>query len=234
MEIGYIKGIIKETESTRRFIIETSKSEIFDFVAGQLVQLGLEIHGRVSWRNYSISSMPDKINTFELLITYKPDGLFSEYLFDTIQIGEMIFIEGPFGAFVLPRKIDKDIVFISTGSGISPFRSMLSYIVENNIETKDVYLFFGCRTKKDILYFEEMLRLTRVYPKFKYIPVLSREPWSGANGYVQHHFPQLISSLSEKPLVYLCGWSTMLADARIILKDMGLELGKDIKVENFG
>lgn len=234
MNTGYIRGIIQETITTRRFIITNPQLEKFDFTAGQLVQLGLEINGRISWRNYSISSWPDGTNTFELLITYQKDGLFSEYLFNEIKIGDVVYYSGPYGAFVLPQIIDKTLIFISTGSGVSPFRSMINYIVENDVETRDIHLLFGCRTKRDILYYDEMKKLQQQYPKFKFKPVLSREEWEGLNGYVQHHISNVIHSLHDKPLVYLCGWSDMLWDARAILKEMGFELGKDIKVENFG
>ena len=55
----------------------------------------------------------------------------TNYLFKKIKIGKSFKIKGPLGKFILPEKIDRDIFFISTGTGIAPFRSMLQYIEKN-------------------------------------------------------------------------------------------------------
>ena len=57
----------------------------------------------------------------------------TKILFENINIGDIFEIKGPIGRFTLPEKIDFDILFICTGTGLAPFRSMLHHISQNNI-----------------------------------------------------------------------------------------------------
>jgi CDP-4-dehydro-6-deoxyglucose reductase len=185
-------------------------------------------------RNYSVASWPDGTNKFELIITYLQGGAMSEYLFKEAKIGDEFIYRGPMGSFVLPEKIDRDIFFISTGSGISPFRSMINYVSENGIETKDIKLFFGTRTQEDICYWDEMKLLEQIVPNFEFIPVLSREEWKGKTGYVHEHYLDLIDNRKDKPLIYYCGWDRMIREGRNHLDKRGFQMLKDIRVEIFG
>ena len=69
---------------------------------------------------------------------------------------------------------------------------------------------------------------------FHYIPVLSREKWSGKNGYVHDVYLPLIKERNEKPLFYLCGWSEMVKETRENLARLNYKMTKDIRVEIFG
>jgi sulfite reductase alpha subunit-like flavoprotein len=41
--------------------------------------------------------------------------------------------------------LQKDVYFICTGTGIAPFRSMLNYINQHQLEHRQIYLLFGTR-----------------------------------------------------------------------------------------
>ena len=69
---------------------------------------------------------------------------------------------------------------------------------------------------------------------FKFIPVLSREKWSGNSGYVHDQYLELIKSdVLENPIFYLCGWRDMIKEARMNLKELGFD-SKKIKLEIYG
>lgn len=241
MNVAVLVEIIKETDKNWRFIFESPLYDKIDFVSGQLVQLAIEDpieKGYYHKRNYSVASWPDGTNRFELIITYIPGGLFSEFLFKEAKVGDEFIYRGPLGVFTLPnlQKLDRDIYFVSTGSGISPFRSIMGWIGENSdkIETKNLKLFFGTRTEKEILYRDEMEALERKLPNFEFIPTLSQEQWDGKTGYVHEHYLKLIDEMDEKPLVYYCGWDKMIREGRSHLDARGFEMTKDIRVEIFG
>ena len=240
MNVAVLVDIIKETKSNWRFIFESPLYDELKFESGMLVQLlakhQLKKFGNhnIIKRNYSIASWADGTNRFELIITYLKGGLMSEYLFNEIEIGDEIVYKGPMGVFTLPDKIDRDIYFVSTGSGISPFRSMLGYIAKNKIPTKNLKLFFGTRTKEDIPYYEEMKNFEKIIPNFEYIPCLSKEQWDGHNGYVHSAYLPIIDNMKEKPIVYYCGWTKMIDEGRQHLAERGFEMMKDIRVEIFG
>jgi len=237
MNVAVLVDIIKETKSNWRFIFESPLYDKLEFKSGQLVQLCSKPGEEGSCvRNYSVSSWADGTNRFELIITYLKGGMMSEYLFNEAKIGDEFIYRGPMGIFTLPNDLtERDIYFISTGSGVSPFRSMLGWIAENKVPTKNIKLFFGTRKEEDIPYYDEMKKYEKLIPNFEFVPCLSREVVDGIhNGYVHGAYLPVIKSLDKKPLVYFCGWDRMIREGRKYLDNLGFEMMEDIRVEIFG
>jgi len=237
MNVAVLKDIIKETEANWRFIFEDPLADQINMISGMLVQLCAKPgeEGSVV-RNYSVASWQDGTNQFELIITNLKGGAMCDYLFNEAKIGDEFIYRGPMGVFTLPEDLtERDIYLVSTGSGISPFRSMINDIFVNKKEFKNIKLFFGTRTEKDIVYRDELEYLQEQLPNFEYIPTLSREKVPGiAEGYVHKHYLDLIDKLDHKPLVYYCGWDRMIREGRDHLAERGFEMSKDIRVEIFG
>ena len=160
----------------------------------------------------------------------------SDYLFKEAKIGDEFIYRGPMGVFTLPDNLmERDIYMVSTGSGISPFRSMINDIFNSKKEFKNIKLFFGTRKEEDIVYRKELEFIQHCLPGFDYIPTLSREKVPGiAEGYVHKHYLDLIDKSDHKPLVYYCGWDRMIREGRDHLAERGFEMMKDIRVEIFG
>jgi len=237
MNVAVLTEIIKETKSNWRFIFEDPLFDKLNYTSGELVQLCMKpgLEGSVV-RNYSVASWPDGTNKFELIITYLEGGAMSEYLFNEAKVGDEFIYRGPMGVFTLPDNLmDRDIYFVSTGSGISPFRSMINYLYENKVPFKNIKLFFGTRTEDDIVYREEMEKIQEELPNFEFVPTLSREDKPEfAKGYVHDHYLPLIDSSEQKPWVYFCGWDRMITEGRLHLDKRGFEMMRDIRVEIFG
>ncbi len=237
MDLAILVDVIKETNKNWRFIFESPLYDDIKFTSGQLVQLLAKPNSDDSIkRNYSIASWSNGTNRFELIITYLEGGKMSEYLFNEAKIGDEFGYKGPMGVFTLPEDLtQRDIFMVSTGSGISPFRSMVNYIRKNKIPHKSIKLFFGTRTFQDLLYRREMYTIQQDLNNFEYVPVLSRENRKGyKSGYVHEHYLKLIDEMDEKPLVYFCGWDRMISEGRKHLSERGFEMMKDIRVEIFG
>jgi len=241
MDVALLVDIIKETDKNWRFIFESPLYDEIKFPSGQLVQLLAKPYapsegGDSIKRNYSISSWADGTNKFELIITYLEGGKMSEYLFKEAKIGDEFVYKGPMGIFTLPDNLmDRDVYLVSTGSGISPFRSMINYIYENKVPFKSIKLFFGTRTENDLLYRDELEKIQNELPNFEYIPSLSQESKQGfKEGHVHEHYLKLIDESLEKPWVYFCGWDRMISEGRFHLDERGFEMTKDIRVEIFG
>jgi CDP-4-dehydro-6-deoxyglucose reductase len=224
---GKVIRIEDETGDTRRFWIEVAEMPFFDFIPGQFVTLDLPIHEKINkrWRSYSIASWPDGTNVFELVVVLDKRGAGSTYLFNKIEVDSELIFRGPQGVFTLREPLDNDLFLICTGTGIAPFRSMIHHIRNHSIPFKNIYLIFGCRTQKDLLYYEEMTYLQDVLPGFHFIPTLSRETWQGNRGYVHGVYEKLCQD--RKPAeFFLCGWKGMIDEA----KKRILEMGYDKKV----
>ena len=241
---GTVVRIEDATYNTKRFFIQVDEMEAFPFRAGQFVTLDLPIHEQPNkrWRSYSIASWPDGSNVFELLIVLLEGGAGTTYLFDKVKVGSVLSFRGPQGVFVLPDTLDKNIFFICTGTGIAPFRSMLNDLRLSNKEHKDLYLIYGCRTQRDLLYFEETLALENHLPNFHFLPTLSREKWQGRTGYVHSLYEEICRANSAggdsviemyPACFYLCGWKFMIDDARKKIAELGYDR-KSIHFELYG
>ena len=226
--IGKVIKIEQQTYNTRRFFIQVPEVEKFDFKPGQFVTLDLPIHEKPNrrWRSYSISSWPDGTNVFELCIVLLEGGAGTTYLFNEVVEGSELTLRGPVGVFTLHEEhLAKNLFLICTGTGIAPFRSMANYTKLHDVPHQNIHLIFGCRTQKDLLYYDELTQLQKELPNFFYHPVLSREEWSGRSGYV-HAIYQELCSAKEPASFFLCGWKAMVDDA----KNKILELGYDRKM----
>jgi CDP-4-dehydro-6-deoxyglucose reductase len=108
---------------------------------------------------------------------------------------------------------------------------MILDIYNNKISHGTIYLLFGCRTKQDLLYYNEFRELEKD-PLFHYLPVLSRETWEGISGYV-HAVYEKICENRPPASFYLCGWRGMINEARERIEKMGYDR-KALHFELFG
>ena len=238
-QTGKVIRIEQEAAQTRRFWIELTGMESFDFQPGQFVTLDLPIHEKLNKRirSYSIASWPDGSNVIELVIVFLEGGAGTTYLFNEVGVGSELTLRGPQGIFTLPDPIQKDLFFICTGTGIAPFRSMSHHILNNNIAHREIYLLFGCRLFEDCLYRREMEELAGQIPSFHYIPTFSREKPAPLvrTGYVHAIYEELCQKEeSLKPaLFFLCGWKNMIDEAKQRIQALGYDR-KSIHQELYG
>lgn len=226
---GLVKvvDIQEETYDTKRFFVELLDIEDEDdtqleFSPGQFVELVLPIDENIKKcsRHYSISSSPDN-NILEFIINKVEGGAGTDYLFsDEVIIGKTKWrMIAPLGQFVLPKNINKDICFICTGTGLGPFRSMITELFKNkkkDIIDKKITLIFGCRTKDNILYYKELKQLENLNPNFKYYITLSREKNENYNkGYVQDILDKLYKNDELKNVdFFVCGTDNMVTSVK--------------------
>ena len=211
------------SELTKHLEFEMSGVPRFGFVAGQWLSFKTnKADGEEIVRAYSIASPPDCDNKFALCLNRVQDGFMSNFLCD-MKEGDEIGCQGPFGDFIL-RPPMRDTMFIATGTGIAPFRSMLHWLLSDEArhQGKQLYLIFGNRTEKDIYYHDEFLRLAREHANFHYLPTLSRggPDWQGLRGYVQEHVSALARGRTDMH-AYVCGLDKMVKANRDLLKSLG-------------
>jgi ferredoxin-NADP reductase len=222
---GKIVRIENETYNTRRYWFEVPELPSFDFTPGQFVTLDLPIHEKPAkrWRSYSIASWPDNTNVFELVIVLLEGGAGTTWLFNNAVVGTEIPFRGAQGVFTLePEHLEKDLFLICTGTGIAPFRSMSQYIKRHDIAHQNIYILFGCRTQKDLLYYDELTELQKNFNGFHYLPTLSREEWNGKTGYVHALYEELCCN-RQPASFFLCGWKNMIDEAKQRIQTMGYD-----------
>lgn len=204
----------------RHFVFEVPDVQEFYFIPGQFVSLSETFDGKKITRAYSIASAPGG-NRFEISLNLVEDGIFSPHLF-RMQKGESVETSAPLGYFVL-RDPAREAIFVATGTGITPFRSMLmAYLGQG--DPHPITLVFGVRYERSLLYRTEFEELERRHPNFRFVPTLSRpdESWTGRTGHVQSHLLDEIGDRRDLD-VYICGLKLMVDDVRAKLKALGFD-----------
>jgi ferredoxin-NADP reductase len=218
------------SEQTKHLEFRVSGLEHFDFKAGQFISVKeRKADGREQTRAYSIASPPRGDFTFDLCLNRVDEGYMSNFLCDLPE-GSTIRWHGPHGLFTLREPV-QDTIFICTGTGIAPFRSMLHYLFAEGRRNAghEFWLIFGTRYEADLYYAEEFRSLERDCPNFHYLPTLSRpsESWKGLRGYVQEHVRGLLQSRLNNGAGsmhgYICGLHEMVEANRKLLQELGWE-----------
>jgi ferredoxin-NADP reductase len=194
----------------------------FGFVPGQWLSLKTnQPNGEEITRAYSIASPPENEKRFALCLNRVQDGFMSNFLCD-MKEGETIRCQGPFGDFILRPPL-RDTIFIATGTGIAPFRSMLHWLLADPArhQQKHFWLLFGSRYETDIYYHDDFRRLAE-HTNFHYLPTLSRgaPEWQGLRGYVQEYVPGIVQGRADMN-AYICGLDKMIKANRDLLKGLG-------------
>jgi len=177
--------------------------------------------GRLMTRAYSIASQPSRSDVITLLFNLVPGGAGSGFLFD-LKPGDKTSFKGPAGSFYLREDPGRDLLFIASGTGITPIRSMLLANAERP-DPRPATLFWGLRSQRDLYYQNELAELAKRISTLTVVTTLSRpEPgWSGSSGRVLGLIEERIASVKDLA-VYLCGNSAMIAEAKALLQQKGL------------
>lgn len=200
--------LISELLDVRRLTEETvvlrmERGDI-DFEPGQYVRVGVE--GDSEIRDYSIYSGNDK-PYLEVLLRRVEDGLVSKQLYN-VQIGEKVMVGGPYGHFKLIEPLrDKPLLFIATGTGISPYRSFI-----------ESYAGLDYRVIHGTSYLKEGYE-KEIYGD-RYTHCVSREAGGDAQCRVTDYLKDI--EFSPDTNAFLCGNCDMIYDAFDLLQERGL------------
>lgn len=199
------------------------------FVPGQFLSMTQQIGDDEITRAYSIASPPGG-NGFALCANLVGEGHFTPFLFH-LNPGDEIHFKGPYGGFI-PKQTPADSIFVATGTGIAPFRSMLLSDLLARTNRRRT-LIFGARYEEGLLYDEEWKSLAAHWPNFDYRPTLTRPAggWQSRTGRVQAHVLEALGDRRDVD-VYICGMKEMVDDLRAQLKALGLDR-KRIIVEKY-
>jgi NAD(P)H-flavin reductase len=197
------------------------------FKAGQCV--GFHIAEKEK-RLYSIASLPSESGQLSFLIDVSHMGPGSQFVL-ALKPGDKFVIEGPYGAFTVNDE-SEELMFVATGAGLAPFKSIVQDVLKNNYP-KDVTLLFGIRNEEDKVYFDFFEKLSQEYQNFFFIPTFSqpKEVWNGAKGRVTNFIDENFESY-KNCRTYICGSPVMVKDVRALLMAKGKD-AKEIKLELF-
>lgn len=189
----------------------------FEFEPGQYVNL---IRGSVK-RSYSIANSSSE-NTLLFYIRYYPSGQMSKYLFGEMNIDDLFRIEGPIGTFFYRDTPMRNLVFLATGTGIAPVKSMLEGLAEQSdrILGKQIHVLWGNRGEEDFFWRPSFQNMD-----VSFYPCISR-PENYSEGYKQGYVQEVLLNENvdmKDSIVYACGSERMINSARTLLIEHGLK-----------
>jgi len=204
------------------------------FEPGQYAQLVVPPYGEVKegvQRAYSMSSQPSDSSHIELLVRLVPGGIATSWVHTRVKVGDIVEAIGPFGEFHI-HDTEAVMVCVAGGSGMAPFKSMLNYIAETDaFPQKEIWYFFGARSKRDMFYLDEMKELERKIPRFHFVPALSEpkpeDAWDGPVGLITNVLDSYIKEKLPKGRMmegYLCGSPGMIDACNKVMTNNGMTL----------
>lgn len=222
----FVQRIERETHDTVSVYIGGTNLDAFPVRPGQFMIVRFLTKGfRWQAHPFSLSTVP---NGKQLRITVKELGDFTRNI-ASVPMGTKIFIDGPYGVFTDLFAMSHKALFIAGGIGITPIRSLMEEMLQKG---KDTVLLFANRTEKDIIFRDELARLSQT-TSGKIVHILSNQSdFPGEKGRLDaEKILDLVPDVTERD-IYLCGPVPMMDTVIAALKQLNVPLAR-IHYERF-
>ena len=227
----------EEAKGTKSFFWESEKP--INYIAGQFYYFTLPSlkypDPRGATRHFTLSSSPTEGNLLRNTTRIRPNSGYKKTL-DELDIGTLIDGEGPNGEFILDENEKGPHVFLAGGIGITPFRSMIKYAVDKNLDTA-IHLIYSNSVPEEITFREELLLWSKSWPKLKLDmtitkPEESQEKWSGLVGRIDENLIRKLVADISQPIFWVCGPPAMVSAMEQTLGKLNISSGK-VRSEKF-
>jgi CDP-4-dehydro-6-deoxyglucose reductase len=185
-------------------------NEHLQFLAGQYIDILIK-GGKA--RSFSLANAPHDDELLQLHIRNIPDGEFTKHVFNNMKERDILRFKGPLGSFFLREESDKPIIFVASGTGFAPIKSIIEHALHVGIK-RSMHLYWGTLKLSDLYMIDKAKEWeTR---GIKFTPVLSdalpSDEWQGRTGFVHEAVLADYPDLSGYQ-VYACGAPVVVTSA---------------------
>lgn len=206
--------------------IEVEKPAGFSFRPGGHVAFELTqplADGGRNWRAFSIASAPHDDHL--LFLSRIGQSPFKQAI-GQLKAGDDILVSEPSGSFFLPPETNWPLILFAGGIGITPFRSMVKYVVEQKTPHQ-LTLFYSNRRPEDAAGLGELAAWADANPSFTFVPLMTRPEkspvlWRGHTGYLNDDLLARYVGPAKQKLFYLAGTPRFVSGARDLLLAYGV------------
>lgn len=188
-------------------------SERLQFLAGQYIDILLKEGRR---RSFSIANAPHDDGWLQLHVRHTPGGVFTDQVFSTLKVRDILRFNGPHGSFYLREDSRKPMILLAGGTGFAPIKAIVEHALHENCR-RPMYLYWGARAQVDLYLAELPRQWAATHRHLQYVPVLSEprpeDVWGGRTGLVHQAVMADFPDLSGFQ-VYACGAPAMIDAAR--------------------
>lgn len=146
-----LKEKIKVASDTLDFVFASDRK--FAFKSGQYMEWTLahrDPDSRGNRRYFTIASSPTE-EEVRIGVKFYPEPSSFKNKLVSMDPGDTVVASQRAGDFVLPKDTQKKLAFIAGGIGVTPFRSMIKYLLDKK-EKRYVVLLYSNKTVSDIAY----------------------------------------------------------------------------------
>jgi ferredoxin-NADP reductase len=138
--------------------------------------------------------------------------------------------QDPYGHFVLPPTLDRELVLIACYTGLVPMRCILKQVTLSNIQTP-ILLIAVAPNEDEVLFHQEWLILAKQHAAFRYLPLVAQHGEAEA---VEKTLPMLTSLIKgqAKAVPLLCGTKAFVRPLRSYFMEHGYDR-KEVKIETY-
>ena len=214
-----VADVHRTTPDVRQFRL-VADGHRFEYDPGQHPAGHAEVDGEQEVRPYTATNLP---GTDQLVLTIKryDEGTVSVWMHDR-TMGDEVEVE-PVDGNLFVRDLDRDAVFVATGTGITPLFPMLKQYARDG--DGDAVLVFGERDQEHLIFRESLDQLRAEHANVAVEYVLSRADddgtWTGRTGHVQDHLPDAPDVDLADADCYVCGVPGMVVDTADLLVEAG-------------
>ncbi|NDE68258.1 oxidoreductase [bacterium] len=225
-----LKNRIKLSPDTYHFVFASDRP--MSFVPGQYLEWTLDrgdADSRGNRRYFTIASSPTEDGVAMGVKFYPEPSSFKKHL---LEMGkdDVLVASQLAGDFVMPRDKQKKLVFVAGGIGITPFRSMIQYLVDTG-EQRDIVLLYSNKKTEDIVY-RDVLENARQKIGMKVVYVITDRESRGYTGPITSQV--IVSEIPDyaERYFYISGPHGMVVGFEGMLQSVGVK-GSHIRTDFF-
>ncbi len=192
----------KRADDVMVLYLKLPANERLQFLAGQYIDILLK-GGEA--RSFSLANAPHDDDFLQLHVRNILGGEFTQHIFTKMKERDILRFKGPLGTFFLREDSDKPIVFVASGTGFAPIKSIIEHALHIGLK-RSMHFYWGARKLAD-LYLLDKARAWEAHG-IKFTPVLSEalpaDNWQGREGFVHQAVLEDYNDLSGYQ-VYTCG-----------------------------
>jgi ferredoxin-NADP reductase/Na+-translocating ferredoxin:NAD+ oxidoreductase RnfD subunit len=230
-----LRGIVGVAKNTFDFVFQSDKR--FDFKPGQYMEWTLDqknTDSRGNRRYFTIASSPTESDV-RLGVKFYPNASSFKKTLAGMEDGDTMIASQVAGDFVMPKDKNRKLAFIAGGIGVTPFRSMIKYLIDRN-ERRQVVILYSNNTVEDIAYSELFFEAERKLgiETFYTLSDKTKIPadWAGGIGFIDEHMIRREVPDFMDRFFYVSGPQVFVSAFDQTLKNMGVK-NSNIKKDFF-
>ncbi len=232
-----IVEIRTEAKGTKSFFWETEKP--INYLPGQYFYFTLPSlkypDPRGATRHFTLSSSPTEGKLIRVTTRIRKQSGYKKTM-DELKIGSIIEGEGPEGTFILDEKEPFPHVFLAGGIGITPFRSMIKYVADKNLNTQ-IHLIYSNSIPEEITFRNELENWAKSWPNLKLDmtitkPEKSIRAWTELTGRIDENMIQKLVPDFNNCIFWICGPPDMVEAMEHTLGKLNISSGR-VRSEKF-